>query len=299
MKKNYVYVVTSAENDHFAEMAAVSIKSLKLSNADAFVIVVMDEQTSTVRSPGVKLLKALSNSVIVYPAPYDTSLARSRYLKTSLINIINDRYVYLDSDTLILTSLDEIWDETVDIAATADLTPDDGNEKYTQTMKDVYQKMDWQFPPQRYLNSGVLLVNNTKAVQNFGQSLAVSWSEQYQKTAKVNDQYVFNHLLNMSDLKVKLLPVKLNAQFIMDPMVVRGAAVVHVFSGQFEARDDTVLHLVSKQLKRDGHLNVELLEQMIRTKNPWTHMDSVRKFIALKNYIGAICFTLKRFLDSR
>lgn len=295
MQKNYVYVVTSSQEDFFAEMAAVSMKTLRLTNINSHIIVVCDKQTIHVESPGVKLIKELSNEIIAVKAPYDSSLVRSRYLKANLIKIIAKSFVYLDSDTLILKSLDSIWDNTVDIAATVDLTPKDTkNNTYSLAMQEAYQTMGWQFPPKRYLNSGVILINDTQNVRELGNALATNWAEQYQKTGKVNDQYVFNHLINSMDLHVKLLPVFYNAQFIMEPLVAKNAAIVHVYSGQFDTRNDTVLHILSKQLKRDGKIDDATLIQMIKTKNPWTAMDSVKKYIALNDYVGAVAFMLKR-----
>lgn len=41
--------------------------------------------------------------------------------------------------------------------------------------------MGWQFPPIRYLNSGVILVNHTQNSLQLGNELAISWAEQYKK----------------------------------------------------------------------------------------------------------------------
>ena len=158
----------------------------------------------------------LSYQIVAVDAPYDSSLVRSRYLKVNLIKIISESFVYLDSDTLILKLLDSIWDDRVDIAASVDLTPKDAkNNTYSPAMEEAYKIMGWQFPPKRYLNSGVILVNDTQNSRQLGNELATSWAEQYKKTGKVNDQYVFNHSINSMDIKVKLLPIYYNAQFIM------------------------------------------------------------------------------------
>lgn len=296
MKKNYVYVVSSSPEDFFAEMAAISMKSLRLSNSDINIIVVCDKQTIDSQAPGVRLIKELSNQIIAVDAPYDSSLVRSRYLKVNLIKIISESFVYLDSDTLILKSLNSIWDDRVDIAASVDLTPKDKkNNTYSPGMEEAYKIMGWNFPPKRYLNSGVILINDTQNTRQLGNTLATSWTEQYKKTGKVNDQYVFNHLINSLDIKVKLLPICYNAQFIIDPLVAKNAAVVHVYSGQFHIRNDTVLHILSKQLKLDGKIDEHALIKMFETKNPWTAMDSVKKYIALNDYVGAVAFILKRF----
>ena len=53
---------------------------------------------------------------------------------------------------------------------------------------------------------------------------------------------------------MKVLPTTWNAQLSMNPMVVKNAAIVHVFTGQFDTRNDTVLHATAKQLRADGAL---------------------------------------------
>lgn len=59
--------------------------------------------------------------------------------------------------------------------------------------------------------------------------------------------------------------------------MAKNAAVVHVYSGQFDIRNDTVLHILSKQLKLDGKIDDHALTKMAETKNPWTATDAVKK----------------------
>lgn len=71
---------------------------------------------------------------------------------------------------------------------------------------------------------------------------------------------------------------------------LKNTAVVHVYSDQFDIRNDTVLHILSKQLKLDSKINNHAL-----IKNPWKAMDTVKIYIALNNYIGAVAFYIQTF----
>lgn len=49
----------------------------------------------------------------------------------------------------------------------------------------------------------------------------------------INDQYAFNHLLDMENLKIRCLPNRFNAQIIANPLNAKNTNIVHLFSGDY------------------------------------------------------------------
>ena len=104
----YVYVLTSNETDFYAEQAVVSIYSLKKFNSGCFVVLVVDSSTNENLINGRELVKNLVDEVIVIDIPpLFSNHQKSRFLKTSLRDIISGDFIFIDTDTIILGSLDE------------------------------------------------------------------------------------------------------------------------------------------------------------------------------------------------
>lgn len=292
-----MYVVTSSGQDHFVEMAVVSMYSFRQSNPskENRIHVYCDEQTNQLDSPAMRYLRELSDSVVPVRCEFDTPAARSRYLKVNLLNFVQDSYVYLDSDTLIMQNLDDLWDVDADIMCVRDLESKTQIHNIPDFVIEIYNKMNWGQVPEQYFNSGVYKLTFSEKTKRFGETMAAEWQKQYARLSKINDQPVFNYAMNsINQLKLIQLSTQWNAQLVMNPLVVKDAKIVHVYSGGFEERMDTVIHVASKQLKQEGLLPKTLIDEMLKSGNPWIKLDSIKKMIALNLYFGAFVLGVKR-----
>lgn len=110
MRTKIVYVLVSQETDYYYEMLLLSLYSLRLHHpkGDAEVEVVMDEDThQRLVDNNAEILNDVTPIVVPIPLEY-TIMERSRYLKTQLRQFVSGDFLFLDCDTLICESLDEI-----------------------------------------------------------------------------------------------------------------------------------------------------------------------------------------------
>lgn len=120
MKTQIVYVITSSEHDYYYEQAYMSAYSLRQHNLDARVLVVIDKQTEALMQEKSNDIKDYADDVLVFDTPEGYSQKeRSRYLKTNLRQLISGDYLFIDTDTIIVTSLADIDKCTADVAAVA------------------------------------------------------------------------------------------------------------------------------------------------------------------------------------
>jgi lipopolysaccharide biosynthesis glycosyltransferase len=291
MDKIYLYILAVSDDDYFAEMAATSMQSLIISNSQSkFKIVLLcDTFTSKANSPGMCKIKELCDEIVVINVQHPTSVLRSRYLKVNAIQILGRPFIYLDCDTLIMGSLDGLWDSHVDIALTRDLWGSSSkNELNESPLEETYRRLNWGKPAKLYLNTGVVYINSNDRTNAFGRRLALEWETQVEITGKPNDQYVFNYVKEKISLTTKIISVRYNAQLVINPLIVRNAIVVHVFTGDFKTRQDTILHLVAKKLKKENVFDTEALDLMVKYKNPWTKLDTWQKHWSVASYLGAL-----------
>lgn len=109
MKTKIVYVVTSDETDVYLEQTLLSVFSLRKHNPNAFVELVVDQDTNaTIAGKRGEILKYIDNKVVVnVPKEYNKKEA-SRYLKTNVREYVSGDYLFIDSDSIITDKLDEI-----------------------------------------------------------------------------------------------------------------------------------------------------------------------------------------------
>jgi hypothetical protein len=276
----YVYVVCSTNRDHFAEIAAISITSLRILSPLARVTVLTDRETANVDSAGVAAIRSAVDDFCVVDCPGDSSIDRSRFLKTGMRNFISGRFLYLDSDTIIMRSPDGIWSIDCDVAASPDLSPRGGPYLTGDASPETTATLGWTLRRRRYLNAGVIYFSDSNGAYSVGEHYRSRWSEFLRVTGKPNDQLAFNYAVDLADARLIELHASYNAQISMNPWSLRSAKIVHFFTGNLEHSVETVAHTTAKRLKSEGVIDLSSLKSAIASGNPWTTIDTYRKAIA-------------------
>lgn len=166
MKTPIIYVLISNDKDFYCEQAIISLVSLHMYNYGVKAILVTDHDTYQTLTGNRKRLIQLVSDIKIVDVPTSFSmLQKSRFIKTSLREIIQGDYLFIDTDTIICSSLEDIDNFKEDIGAVKDhhLTMADLPES---DKKLIYQRASvtsWDITPQDtiYFNSGVLFVKDT------------------------------------------------------------------------------------------------------------------------------------------
>ena len=98
-----VYVLSCNDSGYYPEQCLMSLHTLKKHNPDIPAFVVIDSMTNNCLKG--KRLDALASYAEILsfdtPSEYNTERLRSRYLKTSVRNLISGDFVFLDCDTIV------------------------------------------------------------------------------------------------------------------------------------------------------------------------------------------------------
>ena len=108
----YVYVLVSGKNDLYYEQALMSTYSLRNLMPDANVVLLVDNKTEDlINSDSLKraeIKKYVSKIISVQFDEKVSNAERSRLIKTSIPEYIDDDFLYIDCDTIIADDLSEI-----------------------------------------------------------------------------------------------------------------------------------------------------------------------------------------------
>lgn len=108
MKTQIVYVLISSEDDYFLEELWASLYSLRQFHPDERVVVLTDSPTAERIKDRPSLASLITDlKIVAVPENYNGRY-RSRTIKTSIRNIINGDFLYIDTDTIICSPINEV-----------------------------------------------------------------------------------------------------------------------------------------------------------------------------------------------
>jgi len=95
------YVITSAGRDVFADMALVSILSMRISNPGLGIFVLCDEKSALTLSANKHRRLDVCDEFIAVPTPDGEPAFRHRWIKTQLCRYVDGNVLYIDAGTLV------------------------------------------------------------------------------------------------------------------------------------------------------------------------------------------------------
>ncbi|WP_288911299.1 glycosyltransferase [uncultured Bacteroides sp.] len=270
MKTKIVYSVVSNEKDIYLEQTLVSIYSLLLHNQGATIILVIDKETdSSIKGKRKEILKYVSEKVVIDVPNKYSKKQRSRYIKTSLRQYINGDYLFIDSDTIITSSLAEIDGFTASIAAVKDRHFDINNHRCLNDIRRYASIINWKMSDhdRAYFNSGVFYVKDNDETHAFYECWHKYWMEGCEKGVDV-DQPSLGKTNSYYNL-IKELDGIWNCQILVNGLpFLYNAKILHYFSTNLKKENSFPFFFSNKRIFFDIKEKGELSEQLVnRIKN--------------------------------
>lgn len=177
MQTKLVYVLTCAPEATYIEQALISIWSARYHNPDAHIVLIIDDNTHQLlvgrRS---EILNYISEELVVEVPAELSAMQASRWLKTSVRNLINGDFLFIDCDTIVTQNLSEIDSWDCQIGAVLDSHQTISTQLMTGISTIVDQenflqqasKCGWDFMSvEYYRSSGIIYVKDTIDTRKF------------------------------------------------------------------------------------------------------------------------------------
>jgi hypothetical protein len=117
----FVYVLTSTENDLYYEQFLLSLTSIRLYNENANIVVLIDKNTKKNLMGKRCSYEGIVTNIKVITVPDEFSQKEaSRWIKTSINNYVDDDFLYIDCDTIVTRELDCNFVDEMKIGAVLD-----------------------------------------------------------------------------------------------------------------------------------------------------------------------------------
>lgn len=292
MNKSVCYVLITDGRGPYAAMTYLSASCLRLVSPSIQIYLFTDpDSIRHLEANDQPLLEACDRvQIIDIPAGFDPTRA-NRYIKTKLRELMDGRILYLDSDTLPVRPLDDLFLETADFAACIDQTSlthalEVKEKVLPDGVEPIYERFGWKAPPRRYYNGGVLFSNDTAAARDFYSLWHRRWMG-CQDEGLPLDQPSLNSSINESAMKVKTLGHEYNA--ISKPRIRLNVDVrlYHYFAGRFHLKEELVIADLIDAYQA-GRLDSARLRRLIRTRHIWKNVHWPRLYWASGMYLRAL-----------
>lgn len=261
MRTKVVYVLTSSEKDVLLEQLELSLYSLKHHNPSTKVYLVVDQDTySSIRENRSLIRKYLTDIISIDTPKEYNNMLRSRWLKTSLRELIEGDYLFIDSDTIITDSLEECDNWNFDIAAVIDRhIPVNEFHQYHDYICDRAIDTGWIFEStdSSYFNSGVMYVKDNEVTHTFYRKWHEYWLEGIKKSV-FQDQPVLGKTNKEFGYIIKELDGKWNCQIMANGIkFLSTSKIIHYFNAERQSEKKSIFYLPSNRdlyfkIKKDG-----------------------------------------------
>lgn len=185
MTTKLVYILTCAPESHYIEQALMAIWSARYHNPDAHIVLLTDDKTDLLLT-GTRgeLTKYVTEKIVV---PFeDESLSmmyRSRWIKTSVRELIAGNFMFIDCDTLVCRSLSDVDSFECEVGAVLEshLLVEDFGHGLRKAATEANRRIGVDLNAEKeYFSSGVLYVKDTPQTHSLYHLWHECWLESFQ-----------------------------------------------------------------------------------------------------------------------
>jgi hypothetical protein len=259
---NVVYVCVSTKSDYYLEQTYASIVTLKKNMPEVFISLIIDDDTEQSLCDGREHIRDVCDKVIV--RPFDQMVSRkvrSRILKTSMRNIVDGDFLYIDGDTFIFQDLSEIECSQYALAGVLDhhCKLSDNTQSHTHRLLKSKICADERFlSDETFFNSGVIWTKDTKENREF----FLEWNRNYLKGVKDNvtqDQPSLALTNFEKDFPIKELDGSWNCQLEAGAGFFHDVKIFHYFASYFKQKsiDELIQKVREMKFSKDVRQYIE------------------------------------------
>lgn len=267
MKTKFVYVLVSTDDDIYLEQAWVSIFSLRHFNNDAEVVLICDDRTSSrINKQGPEKFRNIVDNIVSVPfAETVSNRERSRWLKTNLRKLIEGDFLFLDTDTIITDSLEEVdeFDFNLGMVYSWHCKMEDRPSK-KKTLKRIKRLFNVSILNSTdYFNSGVIYCKDSEESHLFFEKWHSLWQMAKDKPGGIQDQQSLTVTVNEVG-GVHVMSGDYNCQPMYSMKHIATAKIVHFFNLKWDDNIRSPFNSIDfyLEVKKAGYIP-ELSKQLI------------------------------------
>lgn len=224
-----LYVLISSTADYYYEQALISMLSARYQMPNCFISLLTDRETNdSLKDSRNQINNYISEKKII---DFNRSLSatqRSRWLKTSMRNLIDGDFLYVDVDTIFANPIDETL-FTDDIMGVPDGNCPLKKHPMKWFIENNLKVANFDNCINYHINSGVLFFKDSPLARSFAQKWHQRWEETCKKSICIDQTSLHQAIIDSGNI-LKLLPNYMNAQFGRNINTLSKGVILHYYS---------------------------------------------------------------------
>lgn len=277
MKLKIVYDVISTEEDNYFEQAWVSMFSLKHYNKNAYIVLLTDESTlMTINNTYREKAKSLIDDIVVVPFDkHYSNKEKSRWIKTSMRQLVNGDFLFIDADTIVAGALDESYFESFQnfIGAVPDYNCSSRMVCHSEIFKVMYVNRLKSIYGINYMegtdvyNSGVLFVRDVPEAYVLFDAWHKNWLIANEKGVCLDQLPLVKTCQDMRN-PIRSMSGIYNCQVKFSIQYLHQAVILHTFSHQQDSSLSPILGVyLYDEIKRSQGLDDKVKNIILNAKD--------------------------------
>jgi hypothetical protein len=264
----------------YSAMTRVAVMSLRFSNPKIFICVACDLDTNeNLLQSGDSIINEVDEWIVIN-TPSGNAEYRNRFVKTSLRLHVKYPFLFLDSDVFIRGDISEIFSIIEDVGICVNHSmPLYADQIWSEDKKEL-QFHDWKIRDDFYGNGGVIFYNDTIGANHFAENWHFLWKKSSETLKRNRDQPSLNAALFLSNVTVKILPEKFNAQFKFNISVVKNALIWHYYSSvKSTTQPVTKIEFLCNALLQNKKIDKRKIYSLTKSNHPWVRHTMLDDYI--------------------
>lgn len=281
MTTKILYVLVSTPNDYYLEQNLISAYSLRYYNPDANITIVVDRDSyNGLVGKRAEIKKYVTEFVVVDCPKGFNGLKKSRYIKTNLRFFVSGDFLYIDSDTVIADSLDEIDTFDGDLGAVYDsnrsLLISDSNSAADWYIISLSKQLEWPsvvgWPN---YNGGVMFARDSELSYKYYKRWYELWQESSKKGVNLDMPALCRANVEMGGC-IKELSGIWNCQIQRQGLpLLPQAKIIHCFTGGNVSMYSLCTERILNKVKSQGYLDDEVVGLIKNARTAFEVLTSI------------------------
>lgn len=293
-----VYVLTCAPDKHYIEQALMAVWSARHRNPESHIVLLVDDKTDRLLTgKRAEILQYVSEKKVVSFDDDSTSpMYRSRWIKTSVRNLVDGDFMFVDCDTIVCRSLCEIDSFKCEVGAVweSHLLVADFCESLTKKAVSECQRLCIDLIAEKeYFSSGMLFVKDSPRAHELFEKWHSCWLESNSIGLPIDQPSLAKANAEMGHV-IEKIPDTYNCIVFTKNTFVREAHILHI-----TAYENPSYLFTGKMLDYVSHNGLQdwikdALENPCNTMLPFDYSVKHSTFKERREWIKGIAATAKR-----
>lgn len=255
---NIAYILTSTPNDTYYEQTVISVSTLRKVMPSAEVFILLDNKTKTTLTDKRTKLDEYNVNYVVVDVPENfNNRDRSRFIKTSMNKYLPRNFVFIDNDTLITDSLEDL-PTNYDIGMVVNRHMRISETPSADFLESNVKRLGWHTGfEDKHFNSGFISVQGSQKSDELFSLWHELWNESRIKSnGTVFDQTSLNEANFRLNGAITELPGIWNCQVSRNcgcAQFIHDAKILHTFTSPNVYAHDVAKPEILKSVLDDEH----------------------------------------------